>query len=112
MPADLQSAPFGRSGTDPGTEHASACAGRVTTLNPCWPEGPPGLRCSRVAYPNFPDKHALDSIAEPAAVHRYWVDHGVLPAEHEAPDGVILLDQAPLTDAVLAGRLGPVSPFP
>jgi hypothetical protein len=49
-----------------------------------------------VAYPNFPDKHALDSIAEPAAFHRYWVDHGVLPAEHEAPDGVILLDQAPL----------------
>ncbi len=64
-----------------------------------------------MAYPNFPDKHALDSIAEPAAVHRYWVDHGVLPAEHEAPDGVILLYQAPLTDAVLAGRLGPVSPF-
>lgn len=64
-----------------------------------------------MAYPNFPDKHALDSIAEPAAFHRYWVDHGVLPAEHEAPDGVILLYQAPLNDAVLAGKLGPVSPF-
>jgi uridine phosphorylase len=64
-----------------------------------------------VAYPNFPDKHAHDSIAEPADFHRYWVDHGVLPAQHEAPDGVILLYQAPLTDAMLAGKLGPVSPF-
>ena len=28
MPADLQSAPFGHSGTDPGTGHGSACAVR------------------------------------------------------------------------------------
>jgi hypothetical protein len=31
MPADLQSAPFVRSGTDPGRHHASACATAVTT---------------------------------------------------------------------------------
>jgi len=24
-----------------------------------------------VAYPNFPDKHAHEAIAEPAAFHRY-----------------------------------------
>jgi len=73
--------------------------------------GAAGVTLPGVGYPNFPDKHAHDAIAEPAAFHRYWVDHGVLPAEHDAPDGVVLLYQAPLTDAVLAGRLGPVSPF-
>ena len=73
--------------------------------------GSAGVSLPGVAYPNFPDKHAHEAIAEPAAFHRYWVEHGVLPAEHEAPDGVILLYQAPLTDAVLAGTLGPVSPF-
>ena len=31
MPADLQSAPFGHSGTDPGTEHASASPAGPTT---------------------------------------------------------------------------------
>src|SRR5262245_7875799 len=73
--------------------------------------GPARITLPGVGYPNFPDKHAHDAIAEPADFHRYWVDHGVLPAEHEAPGGVILVYQVPLFDAVLAGRLGPVSPF-
>jgi uridine phosphorylase len=73
--------------------------------------GAAGITFPGVAYPNFSDKHAHDSIAEPAAFHRYWVDHGVLPAEYEVPDGVILLYQAPLTGAVEAGKLGPVSPW-
>jgi uridine phosphorylase len=73
--------------------------------------GGAGITLPGVAYPNFPDKHGHDAIAEPAAFHRYWVDHGVLPEEYQAPEGVILLYQGFLVDAVLAGKLGPVSPF-
>jgi uridine phosphorylase len=62
-----------------------------------------------VVFPNFADKHAHEALAEPAAFVRYWVDQGVLPADREAPAGVVVLYQPPLFDAVLS-RPG-VSPF-
>ena len=54
-------------------------------------------------------RHA--ALTEPAAFVRYWVDHGVLPADHQAPHGVVLLYQRSVFDAVLAaGRVTPFAP--
>ncbi len=62
-------------------------------------------------YPNFEGKHAHDALTEPAAFVQYWVDQGVLPADHTPPLGVVVLYQRRLLDAVLAGpRVSPFAP--
>ncbi len=60
-------------------------------------------------YPNFEGKHDHAALTEPAAFVRYWIEHGVLPADHVAPRGVVMLYQRSVLDAVLAGD--GVSPF-
>ena len=60
-------------------------------------------------YPNFAGKHDHPALTEPAAFVRYWVEHGVLPADHRAPGGVVMLYQRPVFEAVLSS--GEVSPF-
>ena len=52
-------------------------------------------------YPNFAGKHEHAALTEPAAFVRYWVDHGVLPADFVAPHGVVMLYQRPVFDAVI-----------
>ena len=59
---------------------------------------------SGVPYPNFEGKHEHTALTEPAAFVRYWVDHGVLPADYVAPHGVVMLYQRPVFDAVIAQR--------
>lgn len=61
-------------------------------------------------YPNFEGKHAHAALTEPAAFVRYWVEHGVLPADHRAPQGVVMLYQRTLFDSVLAGQVSPFAP--
>src|SRR4029079_2530972 len=61
-----------------------------------------------VPYPNFEGKHAHPALTEPSAFVRYWVEHGVLPADHRAPHSVIMLYQRSVYDAV---RASGVSPF-
>ncbi len=60
-------------------------------------------------YPNFEGKHQHAALTEPAAFVRYWVEHGVLPAEYVAPQGVVMLYQRPVFDAVIGSEN--VSPF-
>jgi uridine phosphorylase len=62
-----------------------------------------------VPYPNFAGKHAHDALVGPYTFVRYWVDHGVLPADYTAPTGVVMVYQRRLFDAVVAS--GDVSPF-
>jgi uridine phosphorylase len=62
-----------------------------------------------VPYPNFEGKHDHPALTEPAAFVRYWVERGVLPADHGAPHGVVLLYQRRLFDQILGS--GTVSPF-
>jgi uridine phosphorylase len=62
-----------------------------------------------VPYPNFEGKHRHAALTEPAAFVRYWVDHGVLPADHRAPHGVVMLYQRSVFEAVRASTA--VSPF-
>jgi hypothetical protein len=62
-----------------------------------------------VSYPNFAGKHGHPVLTEPASFVRYWVEHGVLPADARAPRGVVMLYQRPLFERVRAG--GGVSPF-
>jgi hypothetical protein len=65
-----------------------------------------------VAFPNFADKHAHDALVEPADFVSSWVDRGVLPAEFTAPEGVVVVYQRRLFDAVLGASAGSqVSPF-
>ncbi|MGI9031613.1 MAG: hypothetical protein ACR2HP_16780 [Ilumatobacteraceae bacterium] len=62
-------------------------------------------------YPNLEGKHGQAVITEPATFVRYWVDHGVLPADHRAPHGVVMLYQRTVLDAVLAShQLSPFAP--
>lgn len=60
-------------------------------------------------YPNFAGKHDQPVLTEPASFVRYWVEHGVLPADLRAPRGVVMLYQRSLFDRVRAA--GGVSPF-
>lgn len=60
-------------------------------------------------YPNFAGKHGHPVLTEPASFVRYWVEHGVLPADVRAPRGVVMLYQRPLFERVRAD--GGVSPF-
>ena len=60
-------------------------------------------------YPNFEGKHEHTALTEPAAFVRYWVDHGVLPADYVAPHGVVMLYQRAVFDAVISSEN--VSPF-
>jgi uridine phosphorylase len=62
-----------------------------------------------VPYPNFEGKHEHAALTEPAAFVRYWVEHGVLPADFQAPHGVVLLYQRAVFEAVIAAD--DVSPF-
>jgi uridine phosphorylase len=62
-----------------------------------------------VPYPNFEGKHGHPALTEPAAFVRYWVERGVLPADHRAPHGVVMLYQRRLFDGIVAS--GAVSPF-
>jgi uridine phosphorylase len=62
-----------------------------------------------VPYPNFAGKHGEPALTEPAAFVRYWVDHGVLAADHRAPHGVVMLYQRSLLHHVL--QSDDVSPF-
>jgi len=62
-----------------------------------------------VPYPNFEGKHGHAALTEPSAFVRYWVEHGVLPADHRAPHSVVMLYQRAVFDAMLAA--GGVSPF-
>src|SRR5918997_109401 len=103
MPADLQSAPFGHSGTDPGTGHGSASGGASTTRE-TRAAGPHGARyVPAVPYPNYEGKHAHDALTEPASFVRYWTEQGALPEGFVAPDGVVVLYQNPLFEAVRRG---------
>ena len=61
-------------------------------------------------YPNFDGKHAHPALTEPSAFVRYWVDHGVLPADHRAPHSVVLLYQRSVYDAVRASAVSPFAP--
>ena len=63
-----------------------------------------------VPYPNFEGKHDHPALTEPAAFVRYWVEHGVLPADHRAPHSVVLLYQRSVLDAVLASGVSPFAP--
>jgi uridine phosphorylase len=64
-----------------------------------------------VPYPNFADKHDQPVLTEPASFVRYWVEHGVLPADFRAPRGVVMLYQRSLFDRVLdAGGTSPFAP--
>jgi uridine phosphorylase len=64
-----------------------------------------------VPYPNYEGKHAHDALTEPSAFVRYWVDQGVLPAGFTAPEGVVVLYQRRLFDAVVRGPgLSPFAP--
>ena len=69
MPADLQSAPFGHSGTDPGSEHASACAAAPTTRQTGRAAGhqarPPSITTGSVAPERRPRR--LTSAVDAAA---------------------------------------------
>ncbi len=60
-------------------------------------------------YPNFEGKHQHAALTEPAAFVRYWVEHGVLPAQFVAPQGVVMLYQRSAFDGVICGEN--VSPF-
>ncbi len=60
-------------------------------------------------YPNFEGKHQHAALTEPAAFVRYWVEHGVLPAQYVAPQGVVMLYQRSVFDGVICGEN--VSPF-
>lgn len=60
-------------------------------------------------YPNYEGKHAHDALTEPAAFVRYWIGAGVLPEEFTAPEGVVVLYQNRLFQAVV--EHGGVSPF-
>jgi uridine phosphorylase len=62
-----------------------------------------------VPYPNFEGKHDHPTLVEPAAFVRYWVEHGILPADHRAPGGVVMLYQPSLFASILDS--GAVSPF-
>jgi uridine phosphorylase len=63
-----------------------------------------------VPYPNYEGKHAHPALTEPAAFVRYWIEHGVLPADHRAPHSVVLLYQRAVLDAVLASDVSPFAP--
>jgi uridine phosphorylase len=62
-----------------------------------------------VPYPNYEGKHDHAALTEPAAFVRYWVEHGVLPADHRAPEGVVMLYQRSVLDGVRASAA--LSPF-
>jgi nucleoside phosphorylase len=62
-----------------------------------------------VPYPNFAGKHDHPVLTEPASFVRYWMEHGVLPADARAPSGVVMLYQRAFFDRVCAG--GGLSPF-
>ena len=62
-----------------------------------------------VPYPNFEGKHQHAALTEPAAFVRYWIEHGVLPAQYVAPHGVVMLYQRSVFDAVICSDN--VSPF-
>lgn len=64
-----------------------------------------------MGYPNFPDKHGHDALAEPSALLSYWEGHGLLPADRTVPGGLLMLYQRPLFAAVLKGLAGPVTPY-
>ena len=55
-------------------------------------------------YPNYEGKHAHPALTEPSAFVRYWVEHGVLPADHRAPHSVVMLYQRSVLDAVWRAR--------
>ena len=61
-------------------------------------------------YPNFEGKHAHPALTEPSAFVRYWVEHGVLPADHQAPRSVVMLYQRSVYDAVRASAVSPFAP--
>ena len=63
-----------------------------------------------VPYPNYEGKHAHPALTEPAAFVRYWVSHGVLPADHRAPHSVVMLYQRSVYDAVRASGVSPFAP--
>ena len=54
-------------------------------------------------YPNYEGKHAHDALTEPASFVRYWTEQGALPEGFVAPDGVVVLYQNPLFEAVRRG---------
>jgi uridine phosphorylase len=64
-----------------------------------------------VGYPNFPDKHAHEALAEPSALLAYWESRGLLPADRTPPEGLVLVYQRALHAAVLGGLAGPVTPY-
>ena len=109
MPADLQSAPFGHSGTDPGTGHGSASDEASTTRETRAPARNGAGYVPPVPYPNYEGKHAHDALTEPASFVRYWTEQGALPEGFVAPDGVIVLYQNRLFETVRRGD--GVSPF-
>ena len=61
-------------------------------------------------YPNYEGKHAHPALTEPSAFVRYWVEHGVLPADHQAPRSVVMLYQRSVYDAVRASDVSPFAP--
>ena len=61
-------------------------------------------------YPNYEGKHAHPALTEPSAFVRYWVSHGVLPADHRAPHSVVMLYQRSVYDAVRASGVSPFAP--
>ncbi len=61
-------------------------------------------------YPNYEGKHAHPALTEPAAFVRYWVSHGVLPADHRAPHSVVMLYQRAVYDAVRSSGVSPFAP--
>jgi uridine phosphorylase len=81
----------------------------VTTREPRRPGGRGAASVAAVPYPNFAGKHEHEALTEPAAFVRYWVAQGRLPADYEAPAGVVMLYQNPLFAAVRRGA--GVSPF-
>ena len=64
----------------------------------------PRVSSHGVPYPNFEGKHQHAALTEPAAFVRYWVEHGVLPAQYVAPHGVVMLYQRSVFDAVICQR--------
>ena len=63
--------------------------------------GRDAVRFAGVPYPNFAGKHAHDALLEPSTFVRYWTAQGVLPESFVAPEGVVVLYQRRLFDAVI-----------
>ncbi len=55
-------------------------------------------------FPNVEGKHAHDALVHPSDLHRWRVDHGLVPADLQAPEAVILTYQPPLFEAAVGAE--------